>query len=161
MTTLLRPPAPVHSNPPEVGPYVRELGYRLGYNTTALLEAGRHFETAGTLADCPVVEPEDVELLDESFDLDGPREPLLSFPDWIETCASYYRSLGSDAADWLAAEIQELADLARALHAATPDQFDGRRAALSRSERNAEFDAFMRADADAEADDRLAGAQPW
>jgi hypothetical protein len=109
---------------------VRALGLALGYPACNLADAAAHHAAHSTVAGCPVVDPEDVELFDESFDLDGPREPLVSFPDWIQGCASYYRSLGSDAADWLAAEIQELADLARLLNAVSPEQLLDRRAAL-------------------------------
>ena len=159
MTTLAHPFAPVHSNPPEVGPYMRALGYQLGYHSQGLLEAVEYRAANATLDGCPSVEPEDRERLDDAYDVDFPGPPRLPLADWIEVQAAWFRSQDTDAANWLASEVQELADLCRALHAATVDQFDGRRAALAKSERNAEFAAFL--DAEADADERLAGAQPW
>ena len=58
--------------------------------------------------------------------------PAKPAAEWVETQASWFRSQRTAAGDWLAAEIQELADLARALHAATPEQFSDRRNTLSR-----------------------------
>jgi hypothetical protein len=137
MSTLLHAPPPVHSNPPPAeispGPCLRAFGQDLHYPACNLIEAGRHYEAHGTVGGCPVVEPEDVELLDTACEHDCPAEPRLPLADWIACQASYFRSLESDPAAWLAAEIQELADLAQSLHAATPDQFDGRRAALDGS----------------------------
>lgn len=58
---------------------------------------------------------------------DAPGEPMLPFAEWIRVKASLIRLDGTDAAAWLAREIDRLAELAEALHAETPDQFDGRR----------------------------------
>ena len=38
-------------------------------------------------------------------DLSGPVAGVVPFPLWISSQASYYRSLGTDAGDWLADEI--------------------------------------------------------
>lgn len=94
MSSLLRPPDPVHSNP--------------GDRLAELLDQ----------AEAVVTGP-----------LGGPVPPLAR---WIDRQAAYYRGLGSDSAAWLAAEIQQLADLARLLHAATVDQLVDRRDVMDR-----------------------------
>ena len=42
-------------------------------------------------------------------DLSEPVAGILGFPAWIKVQASYLRSLGSDAGDWLAGKLDELA----------------------------------------------------
>lgn len=72
-------------------------------------------------------EPADWEAIrDGGCDLPGPVAGVLSFADWISVQASYYRSLGSDAADWLAREIEGMATTARFLGANNPNSFDDR-----------------------------------
>lgn len=65
-------------------------------------------------------------------DGDAPEPGLaaLAFAEWIGVQAAWFRSEGTAAGAWLAAEIDELAVLARTLGALDPDQFDGRRDAL-------------------------------
>lgn len=63
-----------------------------------------------------------------------PAEPvsgIVSFPEWIQCQAACLRSLGSDAGDWLAAKIDEVAGRARFLHATSPGQYEARDEALS------------------------------
>jgi len=91
MTSLLRPPDRVHSNPwPDLDPGLA----------------------------VAVPEP------------DAPGEPRLPLADWLLAQAGWYRCQGTSLALWLAVEIQRRADLARALHAATPEQYDDRVEAL-------------------------------
>jgi len=52
----------------------------------------------------------------------------LPFDRWIELQAAAYRTEGTTAGAWLAAELDQLALLARHLGVKTPDEFDGRRA---------------------------------
>jgi hypothetical protein len=144
MTSLLRERTPVHSNPPpSPGPYLRALGLKLGYPQCNLTEAAGDYARLGTVASLvpEAIDLEDVDALETACEADGPREPHVPFPEWIETQASWFRSLGSDAAEWLAAELQQLADLARTLRADTPEQLTDRRDTL--------------------AYERLQGAQPW
>lgn len=63
-------------------------------------------------------------------DGDPPDEPRLPFAEWVRVKASLVRLDGSNAARWLAAEIDQLADLAEMVGAETPDQFDGRHEAM-------------------------------
>lgn len=61
-----------------------------------------------------------------------PAEPALSFDAWIAVQAGWYRALGSEAGDWLAAKIDDLAHEC-AFHGATsPGDFDDRRAQQER-----------------------------
>jgi hypothetical protein len=57
---------------------------------------------------------------------DPPTLPLLPFAEWIEVRASLIRLDHTDAARWLAAKLDDLAAMARRLHAETPDQYDAR-----------------------------------
>jgi hypothetical protein len=75
----------------------------------------------------------------------APAEPMLPFAEWVGVEAAYYRSLGTDAGDWLSARLDRLAETARYLGAETPDEFD---------DREALFDAWV-AQADGEG-----GARP-
>jgi hypothetical protein len=54
----------------------------------------------------------------------GARHPF--FPEWIGNQASYLRSLGSDAADWLAGKIDELAREVQFTRATSPAQHEER-----------------------------------
>jgi hypothetical protein len=57
-------------------------------------------------------------------------DAALPFAEWVDAQADFYGNLGTPAGRWLAGQIRELADLARLLNAATPDQFDGRLRAM-------------------------------
>lgn len=59
-------------------------------------------------------------------DADPAGEPQLPFAEWVRFKASLVRLDGTNAARWLAAEMDKLADTAERLGAQTPDQFDGR-----------------------------------
>jgi hypothetical protein len=76
----------------------------------------------------------DEEFLDSishfNYDRDPPREPLLPFAFWLEVQAQRIRLKGGTAAIWLAGKIDDLADDARSLRAATPEQFDARNDAM-------------------------------
>ena len=143
MTILHRTPPRVQPEPVRPGPALQAVG---------LVEAAEHYARAGTLAGCESVDPEDLDLLQSACDHDHdrgcdhgcPGEPRLPLADWIETQAAWFRSQETDAAAWLAGEMQELADLARALHAATIEQFDDRREALehARDHESACFDSL-------------------
>ena len=135
----------VNSNPPSPGPYLKALGQRLGYPPCNLTEAAEEYARLGTVAGCPAdtVYEADVAELDAACAADAPREPRLPLADWIAAQASWFRSQRTAAGDWLAAEVQELADLARALHAATPEQLTDRRSALEQSMRETSFAAFL------------------
>jgi hypothetical protein len=165
MTTLLHPPPDVHSNPVQPGPALRAVGTALNYHSVGLTEAAEYRAEHGTTAGCESIDLEDVDALDAaceadaSFDPDDlpgvrdarawwaehadgwdaatvPGEPLLPFPDWIECQAGWFRSLSSNAGDWLAAELQQLADLARSLWADTPERLVDRRDAMDRERRD-------------------------
>jgi hypothetical protein len=134
VTILHRAPPRVHSNPGhglEPGPTLLAVGRAAGYASCGLTEAAVHHGRYGTTIGCPAIEPEDSDLLDEACEADGPCEPRLPLAEWAETQASWFRSQRTAAGDWLAAEIQELADLARALHSTTPEQFADRRQAMN------------------------------
>lgn len=53
----------------------------------------------------------------------GPRAP---FATWLADQASYYRSLGHPAADFLADVIAGTADMARSLRASSPAEYEAR-----------------------------------
>jgi hypothetical protein len=87
--------------------------------------------------DEPATSPEDAAWLRANTggsDLDGPREPHVSFPDWIRIQASLQRLHDSDAGDWLASKIEELAARAAFLGATTPADFEDRLDALEHEE---------------------------
>jgi hypothetical protein len=135
MSTLPRSKSPVKPAPATTWPAETDadLGLALGPERTHL-------------PDGPIP-PELEELLDPFGDHNGPSladleweamisrasataeppgMPLLPFADWIVTKASLIRLDGTDAARWLAAKLDELAAMARRLHAETPDQYDAR-----------------------------------
>ena len=146
MSTLLRPTPPVHSNPPPAaGPALAALGRELRYTPCYLPEIAAVYAAAGSLADAPVdlVDLEDLAALELACEADAPREPRLPFAEWIQCQASWFGSQDTAAGRWLAAELTELADLARALCATGPEELDDRREALNRSMRETSFDAFL------------------
>ncbi len=55
----------------------------------------------------------------------APDETLI-FDAWIDSQAAAVRSLGTDAAEWLAGQMAALADRARYLNASTPAEYDER-----------------------------------
>ena len=83
------------------GPHLRQAGRAAGYEGCRLAEA------------------------------DAPREPRLPLADWIECQAGWFRSQETSAAAFVAGELQQLAELARVLRAATVEQFVDRREALA------------------------------
>jgi hypothetical protein len=50
----------------------------------------------------------------------------LPFPELIETHASYFRSLETAVGDFLARQLDELADMARLVRATSPDTYEAR-----------------------------------
>jgi hypothetical protein len=62
----------------------------------------------------------------------GQDEPRLPFDAWIACQANWYRSFGTEAADWLADEIGRLAAEVRALEARCPSEFEARSEAMLR-----------------------------
>lgn len=65
---------------------------------------------------------------------DIPSEPRLPFPEFIETQASWFRSFGHDAADFLTSQLDQIAATARYLKAKCPADFDSRAALCERRE---------------------------
>jgi hypothetical protein len=128
VTTLLRPPAPVHSNPGP-GPALRSVGFPLGYHSCGLSEAAGHYSEFGSLADCESVEAEDAAALELACEADDPRLP---FGERIAVEADWYRSQHTPDGRFLAAELDELARQARELYADDPETFVDRREALNR-----------------------------
>jgi hypothetical protein len=81
-----------------------------------------------------------LELSEFAVPLD-PRTPLspdqlpdeaawLTFPEWLRMVGHTLRDLGSSGATWLAGEVDQLADLADAVGATTPEDLDARREVL-------------------------------
>jgi hypothetical protein len=125
--------APVHSDPEPTawswGPETDADRWELGSEPDGLL-------------------PDDGPEPDDDGDF-GFTLPALTFPEQIRTHATFTRSAGTTAARWLAGELDQLATLAEQLHAATPDEMDGRRKVMEdgRDERR-----LYRAYADGRAD---------
>lgn len=91
---------------------------------------------AGETITCEVIEPTEEDWADywqfsEAVDASEPEpsEPLLPFADWIETQAAYFRSLGTEAAAWLAGKVDDLAADARFMGARGPESYEDRKAA--------------------------------
>jgi hypothetical protein len=118
----------------------------LGYPHCNVAEMAEYFAVHGTTAGCEVVEFEDVADLDAACEADGSGPPpAVPFARWIADQAEHFRRQDTAAGRWLAAELTELADLARALCATGPEELDDRREALDRSMRETSFEALMAA----------------
>lgn len=77
--------------------------------------------------------------LEPRLGLEGDPDPaalgLVTIDQWLDLQASWYRSHGTVAADWLAGRIAALADLARGLAAVTFADLDERAEAIEEEER--------------------------
>jgi hypothetical protein len=67
-------------------------------------------------------------------DSDGPR---FTFPELVEQEALGYRAWGNEVGDFLARQMEELAQLIRCTHATTPDEYESRKAAWDAEVRDA------------------------
>jgi hypothetical protein len=83
----------------------------------------------------------DADAEDEAPAPGGFDEPALPFGEWIAAQASWFRSFGTDAADWMARQIDDLANEARFHGASSPADFDDRRAMQDRWIRDRAADA--------------------
>ena len=60
----------------------------------------------------------------DSQEIDG---VAVTLDEWLSEQIGYYRALGTNGGQFLAAELAQLVDIARFLHAATPEDFTARR----------------------------------
>lgn len=88
-----------------------------------------HSDPLEPFADFDAFDPDwEGDVLDDVLcDLPAPCEPRLPFAEWVSCQASWFRSQGTPAGDWAAAEFDQLAAQARELGAENPGQFDSRR----------------------------------
>jgi hypothetical protein len=97
------------------------------------MEAGPNTLAYTTCPDCDPEASAPADMgLDGSHDdplvrLMGPPATSLPFAERIDVEAAYYRSLGTDFADWMASQVAALAEEARYNHATSPAEFDARR----------------------------------
>jgi hypothetical protein len=73
-------------------------------------------------------DPDDLAYLAETdgHELAGPVAGILDLPEWLAAQAAWYRSRGSDAADWLGAAIDRMAQLVHWTGATIPAEHDDR-----------------------------------
>lgn len=74
----------------------------------------------------PFADDDSPGLMAEEWTAPEPGGPTVTFVEWIALQACYFRSLGSDAGDWLASQIDSLSAMAGRLGATTPAEYEAR-----------------------------------